>query len=109
AGTLKADANANTIENFNATGPVTFTNDGELWVTGSSTTLTLLNDVLNDYVGTIGGLIQVDGTGAGATLELQHTTIDGGTHGVFSVAARSKPTPTPTPSRISMPPARSPS
>ena len=44
--------------------------------------------MLNDYV-TNGGTIQVDGTangsGAGATLELQHTTIDGGDKGSFHI------------------------
>ena len=48
-----------------------------------TSSLLLLNDTLNDYVGSQGGMIQVDGThdgsGTGATLELQNTTIDGGT------------------------------
>ena len=52
-------------------------------MTDTSTSLLLLNDTLNDFVGSQGGKIQVDGTHdgsgtGGATLELQNTTIDGG-------------------------------
>ena len=60
-GLLKVDnATANTIENFDAAAG-TFTNDGELLVADTSSLL-LLNDTLNDYVGSQGGTIQVDGT-----------------------------------------------
>ena len=83
AGLLKADDGSQSIiENFDTISPaVTFTNDGTILVTGSDTTLTLNSDVLDDYVGTAGGSIQV---GNAATphrrrrLELQGTTIDGG-------------------------------
>ena len=91
-GLLKADggaANPNIIENFDLTGP--FTNDGEILVTGTNSSLLLLNDTLNDFVGTQGGTIQVDGTadgsggGTSSTLELQNTTINGGTYGIFNI------------------------
>src|SRR6185437_6183981 len=68
---------SNTIENFTTAG--NFSNGGEILVTSSvvasGSTLTLKNDVLNDYRSSQGGLIQVDG---GSTLELQTTVIDGG-------------------------------
>src|SRR5262249_60434360 len=66
------------IENFAAG---RFTSNGELLVTASSS-LTLVSDTLSNFVSTQGGKIQIDGTangsGAGATLTLQNTTIDSG-------------------------------
>ena len=48
----------NIIENFNVTTPaVTFTNDGEILVTGTGTKLTLISDTLNDFTATHGGTI----------------------------------------------------
>src|SRR5207237_5034926 len=65
-GQLNVTASANnTIENFNTgtagTSTVTFSNDGELPVLEAGTKLLLRNDVLNDFLNTKGGLIQVDG------------------------------------------------
>src|SRR5207249_5569587 len=71
-GKLEADSGANTIENFTAGN---FTNDGELLVTGNSTTLTLLDDTLTDYVATQGAIIVVaraaNATATGTIVELQ--------------------------------------
>src|SRR5262249_61744673 len=56
---LSGVGTSNPIENFTAGN---FTNDGKIQVTGASnaTTLTLLNDTLDDYNGTTPGLIQVE-------------------------------------------------
>ena len=83
-GLTEADAGLNTIKNFTVG---KFVNDGKLLVTGNSTTLTLLNDTLNDYA-TLGGSMLVaglgNGSGTGATLELQTTIVDGGSLGSFT-------------------------
>ena len=75
-GTLKATVGTdNVIENFDAG---KLTSDGTLLATGNGTRLTLLNDTLQDYVGSTGGSIQVDkNTTTASVLELQHSIIDG--------------------------------
>src|SRR4029078_3985044 len=85
---------ANIIKNFDAGD---FTNDGKILVTGAGTTLTLLEDTLNDYDAarppTKGGFIQVFGTMDGSavtaatssTLELKNTTIDALHLGSFNI------------------------
>src|SRR5262249_27570660 len=89
-GLLEATSGSSTLSNLaGGTGTGTFTNDGELLVTATSSLL-LKNDTLNDFVGTAGSTIQVDGagdgTGNGSTLELQTTVIDGGTFGALKIA-----------------------
>ena len=63
----------NAIQNID---PAHFTNDGEILVTGDSTSLLLLNDTLDDT----GGSVQVNAGNTAAVapkLELQTATIDG--------------------------------
>src|SRR6202040_1716930 len=83
-GTLKATVGTdNLIENFDAG---KLTSDGTLLATGNGTRLTLLNDTLQDYVGSTGSSIQVDkNTTTASVLELQHSTIDGNHLGSLNV------------------------